>query len=1283
VRAEAFLRIRWRECFALKAGLALSVAIAILPGLGLGIGSSTASATLPLLWDKCDRDEPIGRQCEMPRGIAADPDNGHVFVADQANNRVIELSALGEFMRTWGWDVLQGGGTAFEICEPENGEECKPGIAGSGVGQLSDPLGLAGDSGDNVYVVDFSNTRVQKFDPDGDFLLSFGTPGTGSGQFSWTAVGDFITIDSSDNVYVGGEERIQRFNTAGIFQDACSVPGAVQSLDVDSSGNLYATYEFQVDVRKLVFVAGGVCDELQRFELPKLSSPTQPVPIASAVAVSETGHVFAFGPTFDPTTGSPGSSVNPVDPIIEFDATGSVVDHFGKDEFAASTGLATNLCAGSQAPGNLYVTNLAPPHSNEAFVRAYGSEPIGCLKARTLPATNVTETGATLNGTVNPKGEAVSECFFEYGTTTAYGQVAACEDPAAGEIGSGETPVAAHADVGGLQAGTVYHVRLRARVGGELESGTDVSFKTLGPPVISDSHVVSATHDEATVKALVNPEGFPTTCHVEYGPDTEYGQSTRDVQVGSDRAEHAVVTVLEGLAPSTTYHWRYVCNNTSGAGVTEGADRSLTTDRLFIPDTNCPNQTFRGGYSAPLPDCRAYEMVSPVDKNGADIVSKMGGDTDPGGYVQAAPDGERITYSALFPAFGDDPPSSFVFNQYLATRHPDEGWTSEGINAPHLSPTVGAGLFRVFIAFTPDLCSAWLKDFQSPPLNPDGQPEAGNLYRRDNCDLGAGNFETLTTAPVPEGVNRETYVSQDSVQGVSEDARHAIFVADAKLTEDAAEGTAPQLYDRFGDEIHLVSVRLDGTANTGAATTGSGWSNNLHNAVSKDGSRVYWTAGVRTGKIFLRLHPEQGIVEDECTNDATIACTIPVSATTNAFFWAAAVDGSKALYSEGENLFEFDLATKESQLLASNVMGVAGTSEDLSRVYLVSRKALPGSGTNSEGEEAIEGEANLYFAEGGSFAFIGTLVEGDVGAQEPGAAVLAYYIVDRDLDDRGTYLRATRITPDGAHIAFQSRAPLTGFDNTTDAGKAAVEVFTYEAGGELECVSCNPSGGRPQSREIGEPYAKNSRFTGVQAAAWIPTWEHPLHASNVLSADGRRLFFNSNDALLPRDTNGAQDVYEWEALGTGGCDTEDSGYFPQNGGCLYLISSADSSFESEFWEASPDGDDVFFTTAASLLPQDPGSLDLYDARVGGGFPQPPPPAECEGEACQSAPPAPEFPAPASGTYQGPGNSPQAHNKRRCTKHKRRVRRRGKVRCVKKHRRHHKKHRANHNQRAGR
>ncbi len=1275
-----------------RALLVIAACLLVLAALPAG-----SHAAPPQLWQSCESGSGAG-QCDVARGVAANPRNGLVFVADQVNSRIDVFNALGQFVRAWGWGV-DTGAAELQSCTAESG--CQAGVSGADAGQFGEfgPQGIALDSSGDVYVVDILNRRVQKFDSKGNFELTIGggvnetsggnvcprpgfpadvckaaaaaSGGGEAGEFGEWKVSDFITVDDNgtltdadDIVYVGDQGRIQKFDTDGVYQGEIAITGTVQSLDVDAEGNLYFARADSNVVQKLSPSGEPLSPS---FEIPKPDPFTTPT--VTAVTVDASGHVFVFNGTSGRNGGIP------LDRIFEFDPSGKVVDQFGQKEFGFSTGIEANLCAGSEAPGNLYVTSVAEFGEDKGFLRAYGTQPDGCFNANTGDATSVAETGATLNGTVNPRGALSSECRFEYGPTASYGSIAPCaQSPAT--IGSGNSPVAVSAKLSGLAKGTVYHFRLVAKVVGEEETGADRSFKTLGPPVISSEHPVSVSATEATLGALINPEGFATEYSFQYTTEADFqaqgfegAQSSAQIGLPADRKEHPVAANLSGLTPGTAYRWRVIAVNSSGE--TEGAPQAFPTYRLFVPDTDCPNQAFRTGPSAPLPDCRAYEMVSPVDKNGGDIVSGISVSSDPGGYVQASPDGDRLTYTTLFSSFAGQP-TSLGFNQYLATRGAG-GWANEGIHPPVSGGDFDLwGAYRHFLAFSADLCSAWLWDAQIPAVSPEGQSGFDNLYRRENCAPGSGALEALVPAPplgeaLPEGTER-TYVDLRSLQAISEDGGHALFVAKAKLTEDAAAGNKPQIYDRHEGKLAPVSVLPGGeaTAGNGVSVGSSAGSS----AVSADGSRVYWTAP--TGKLYLRLHPVQGIVEGECTS-AEVACTLPVSTGVGSgIFWGAAADGSKAIYSEGApakaDLFKFNLKEAQAEgpgarrLIAHDVKGVMGASKDLSRVYFVSRADLTPGQTNSAGAKAQAGQPNAYLDEEGTLSFIATLAEGDVGAPEPGTVAVAYDLT------AGPYERATRVSADGSRIVFDSRAELSGYDNAdAKSGAASVEVYSYGAtSGKLSCVSCNPSGARPAGgRELPPPYGhiSGARPTKVTTAAWIPTWEHRLHASNVLSEDGKRVFFNSNDALIPRDTNGAPDVYEWEAAGTGGCDSADASYFPQNDGCLYLISSGQSPDESEFWEASPDGEDVFFTTSTSLLSQDPGSVDLYDARVGGGFPQPPEPSACEGEACAGPTSAPNDPTPASATFRGAGNAAAGKARRRCPKGKRRVTHRGKARCV--------------------
>jgi hypothetical protein len=146
---------------------------------------------------------------------------------------------------------------------------------------------------------------------------------------------------------------------------------------------------------------------------------------------------------------------------------------------------------------------------------------------------------------------------------------------------------------------------------------------------------------------------------------------------------------------------------------------------------------------------------------------------------------------------------------------------------------------------------------------------------------------------------------------------------------------------------------------------------------------------------------------------------------------------------------------------------------------------------------------------------------------------------------------------------------------------------------------------------------------------------------------------------VSQDTNGTQDVYEWEEDGVGTCDT--------GPGCVSLISSGASPEASSFLDASADGDDVFFLTRAQLVAGDTDNLlDAYDARaphVAGeavGFPAPPSPQPpCRsGEACkEGTQPTPSLSSPGSTSFSGPENpEPKKCAKGKIAKH---------GRCVKK------------------
>ncbi len=1041
----------------------------------LNSAPSAGAATPQPFWTRCAAGSDAGVRCNGPRGIATAPASagagiaGNVFVADSFNQRIDEFTAWGQFVRAWGWDVVASGpgesGTGFEICEAEEGDVCKAGTGGGGAGQFADssPQGVAVDSAGNVYVLDRgipSNQRVQKFDPEGHFLLTFGKgvnetsggnicprpgfpadvckageEGTGPGEFgALSVVGNYITVDTTgtpsaadDKVYVGDQERVQRFDTEGEFKAEIALAGErVRALAVDPAGNLYVSFCG-------VSCASGAAAKANVEKLSPAGAKLDTIIVGNpqALATNSSGNLYAIdGTTVREFSGASG------DEIVE---ETSAFPFFPTYPFAPglsnSTGIATgSACLGSPAY-DLYVSNAAV--APNGFLRAYGPPPDEAHIALCPPperppeiesqgATAVETDRAVVEATINPKFWADTSYALQYGTADcieASGWVPAC------------------------------------------------------------------------VTQIPNPEALLGAGAIDAGA------KTADI-------------ALEGLTPGTEYSYRFRAQsrfdkngvevNTKGGPVfgvggsegTDGEVASFTTTTISPVGPECPNDALRNGPSALLPDCRAYEMVSPVDKNGGNIQPGRGES-----YLQASSDGNRLTYTAET-AYGDQA-SNKLANQYLASRG-TEGWSNHGINAP-LGRQVSGGYFypvREAAAFSADLCSEWLIDQNLVPLAPEAQVGFANLYRQDLC--GNGGFEALTRLAPPAGTG-PIYVgassAQGSVQGFSADLGHVLIVLRAALPPESLVGnTNTQIYDyeRASGNLRLVSVLPDGSPDPAAAQVGAGGSDSfggsLQGAVSAGGSRVYWSSGVSNavGKIYLRKNPaaEQG----ECS-EAGKACTVEVSSGSQATYWTAAKDGSEALYSEGSieqgkaTLHRFEAESGASEAIAENVIGVLGASENLARIYFVSSEDL------AAGAQA--GEPNLYLKEGESDpTFIATLLgggkAGDVfAAENEQGEGHAYNVVARF-----TQFHASRVTPDGGRIVFESRAALTGYDNTDAvSGEADLEVFTYDAvGGKLHCISCGASGERPRGREMAEAFKYPQQIrkpSEVWAAAWIPGWEQP------------------------------------------------------------------------------------------------------------------------------------------------------------------------------------------------
>jgi hypothetical protein len=216
----------------------------------------------------------------------------------------------------------------------------------------------------------------------------------------------------------------------------------------------------------------------------------------------------------------------------------------------------------------------------------------GPPSATTGAASSVTQSSATVSGTVDPQGTATTY-RFEYGTSSSYGLQTAEVD-----AGSGTGAVDASANLTGLTSDTTYHYRLVATNAAGVTRGSDRTLKTdagPGPPGATTGSARSITASSARLAASVDPNGRATTYHFEWGTTTGYGKRTSEAGAGSGQSARSVSEPISGLSANTRYHFRIVATN--DAGVTRGRDRSFVTLRnpRGITATASPNPAVWSG----------------------------------------------------------------------------------------------------------------------------------------------------------------------------------------------------------------------------------------------------------------------------------------------------------------------------------------------------------------------------------------------------------------------------------------------------------------------------------------------------------------------------------------------------------------------------------------------------------------------------------------------------------------------------------------------------------------
>ena len=176
--------------------------------------------------------------------VRVDADD-NVWIVDAGSNMLMKFNPDGQFLLVMGRKpeairVRPGPGVPARAIDPEppeipaGGGGGQAGLApGQGVpgNSFNRPSDVTWDSAGNIYVADGfgSNNRVAKFNPDANFIKSWGQTGSEQGQFNGVRG---IASDASDNIYVAdaGNNRIQVFDSEGTFKSEITGIGTPQAI---------------------------------------------------------------------------------------------------------------------------------------------------------------------------------------------------------------------------------------------------------------------------------------------------------------------------------------------------------------------------------------------------------------------------------------------------------------------------------------------------------------------------------------------------------------------------------------------------------------------------------------------------------------------------------------------------------------------------------------------------------------------------------------------------------------------------------------------------------------------------------------------------------------------------------------------------------------------------------------------------------------------------------------------------------------------------------------------
>jgi hypothetical protein len=1105
-----------------------------------------------------------GTQAAHQHRIAVNHTSGDVYVTDVVNDRV-------------------------DVYRPSVAGDSAIALTTFGTGDLTNPFGIAIDqSSGDVYVSDA--TQVVRYTSDNAptpvFLKdnTFASPAA-TGPLAFDAVNNQLLVaDTATNT-------VRRYGPTGTLGAAfdgsagAGSPGAfvgLQDLAVDSTGDVIV-----VDATGNPGLNNGSVSRVEQFASNgDWEATVGPVAGAATVAVRDGDELIVSDAQNTVFVGGHAT-------LHRFSADGTALDDIPSGALSDYS-IVSGIASDDGADGRVYVATDNGDYDGDYI---YGNPSVevfqGFTKADVSVSapTAITSTGATLHGTINPQGgPGATGYHFEYSSDNGATWTSTPDQDA----GGGTTDVAVAATLAGLTPGVAYRVRLVAAKTAATTTSTvlDLSTDTIAPG-ITPGQATQIDSTSAKINATINPHGAPTRFYVEYGTTTAYGTrypATTGSNAGTGTVDRAVSLTVSELQPSTGYHYRVVATNTKGT--VQSNDQTFTTKAS--PDSNgpdsCPNAAIRATqHAAFLPECRAYEMVSPVDKGGANVNATS--------TVQTNASGDGALFSS--PNGYPGTPTSTVFNYFHAGRT-DTSWDTESIEPPIYNPA--QLLFYGSSATSADLTETL--QVSRVALAPGAVEGAGNIYLRDNR---TGERTLIATGPssLLDGFSAPGAANLKPVAGGTSDFSHVVFETAVKLTDDALAGVSNVYdYSRTGG-LRLVNVLPDGTVDPAGGTARPGENTQQsHGPVSDDGRRIVFSSNTTSGLFLREGDTTTAISVSQRSGDPDtpqLASFISMTADGSQVFFLSRTQLTDAATPSYQALYRYDVASGTlTDLTAATdpadgsgafVETVMSVSDSGDRVYFVSSANLAPGGTSQA--------ANIYEWSPAGTRFIATA---------PGPS--------------------WSISPSARFFAFESGASITGVDNrSSSCGDSAearcLEVFVYDADTHsVRCVSCDTAG-PPGHARVGAANIKLS--SGQPYDAGVPFTMGGYYGRAV--TDDGRVFFNSEARLVAGDTNGKRDVYEWD------------------GSAPRLISTGKSSSDSGLADISVDGSTAFIFTDEALVSQDiDTNVDLYAARTNGGLAaqnkMPVVAMPCREEGCQSRPSSPPGPrAAGSVTFAGEGNPP--------------------------------------------